>query len=175
MKMRTLFPMLLCGLLLAQQPVPPTLPTTEMLRLSKLYVGTWDYTEKYPKRDGSEGPRNTGVYTSELGPGGNSIINHFHSHGPVGDFDGMLVMTWDATDKVYKQYVFGSDFPGAVLEKGTWEGDTLEFRGDVPTMNLQMRTSSKLLPDGTLVSDAYMSRPGGKERLLAHVESHRRK
>lgn len=165
----------LCMTLTAQEAAAPSLPTSEMQRLSKMYLGTWDYTEMYPKRDGSEGPRNTGVYTSEAGPGGNSLINHFRSHGPVGDFDGVLVMTWDDTAKVYKQYVLGSDFAGAVVETGSWEGDTLVFRGEVPSMKLQMHTTAKLLPDGTLVSDAFISRPGGTERLLAHVESHRRK
>ena len=85
------------------QEKPPTLPTPEMQRLAKLYVGTWDYTETYPKSTfAPAGGQNTGVYTSELGPGGNSLINRFHSRGPVGDFEGMLVMTWDAKEKAYK-------------------------------------------------------------------------
>lgn len=157
------------------QEAAPNLPTPEMQRLTKMYLGTWDYTESYPKAGGGEPAKNTGVYTSETGPGGNSLVNRFRSHGPVGDFDGMLVMTWDATDKVYKAYVLGSDFPGAVVETGSWQGDTLEFRGEVPSMKLQVHTTAKLLPDGTLASDAFISRPGGTERLLAHVEAHRRK
>ena len=79
----------------------------EMDRL-KFYLGEWDYTESYPN-----GAKNTGVYTSKLGPGGNSLINSFHSQGPVGDFEGLMVMTWDAREKAYKAYVFGTDFPGA--------------------------------------------------------------
>src|SRR6266487_5372372 len=72
----------------------------EMERL-KFYLGEWDYTETYPN-----GAKNTGVYTSKPGPGGNSLINTFHSQGPVGDFEGLLVMTWDAKEKMYKEYVF---------------------------------------------------------------------
>jgi len=54
------------------------------------------YTETYPKSPmAPNGGVNTGVYTSELGPGGNSIFNHFHSKGPVGEFDGTIVMAWD--------------------------------------------------------------------------------
>jgi hypothetical protein len=64
----------------AQEQKRPSLPLPEMQRLSKLYVGRWEYTETYPK----SGAANTGVYTSELGPGGNSIFNHFHSKGPAG-------------------------------------------------------------------------------------------
>lgn len=58
----------------------------EMDRL-KFYLGEWDYTENYPKSASSpNGATNTGIYTSKLGPGGNSLINTFHSQGPVGDF-----------------------------------------------------------------------------------------
>jgi hypothetical protein len=84
----------------AQEQKPPTLPLPEMQRLSKLYAGTWTYTETYPKSAFSpNGGVSTGVYTSELGPGGNSIINHFHSKGPVGEFEGVMVMTWDPKEK----------------------------------------------------------------------------
>src|SRR2546427_4839321 len=50
----------------------------EMERL-RFYLGEWDYTETYPK-----GGKNTGVYTSKLGPGGKALITNFHSQGPVG-------------------------------------------------------------------------------------------
>jgi len=60
-----------------QEQKRPALPLPEMQRLSKLYAGTWEYTETYPK----SGAVNTGVYTSEPGPGGNSIFNRFHSKG----------------------------------------------------------------------------------------------
>ena len=86
----------------AQEEKPPSLPVPEMQRLSKLYLGTWEYTETYAK-----GGVNTGVYTSELGPGGNSIMNRFHSKGPVGESEGVIVMTWDPKEKAYKAYVFG--------------------------------------------------------------------
>ena len=67
----------------------------EMDRL-KFYLGEWDYTETYPKSAFyPNGGKNTGVYTSKLGPGGNSMVENFHSQGPVGDFEGLIVMTWD--------------------------------------------------------------------------------
>jgi hypothetical protein len=37
----------------------------------------------------------TGRILRKLGPGGNSLINGFHSQGPVGDFEGLLMMTWE--------------------------------------------------------------------------------
>src|ERR1700694_2564583 len=43
----------------------------EMERL-KFYLGTWDYTETYPKSTFSpKGGQNPVVYTSQVGPGGN--------------------------------------------------------------------------------------------------------
>ena len=96
----------------------------EMKRLG-FYIGQWTYTETYPN-----GGVNHGVYTSKPGPGGNSLLNTFHSQGPVGDFEGMLVYTWDLTDGKYKAYVFGDDFPGALVETGEFEGEKLVFHGE---------------------------------------------
>jgi hypothetical protein len=82
---------------LAAAPAAPAAKpgAAEMERL-KFYLGEWDYTETYPKSAfAPNGGKNTGVYTSKLGPGGQSLINSFHSQGPVGDFEGLLVMTWE--------------------------------------------------------------------------------
>src|SRR5580704_1858305 len=81
----------------AEKSAAPAAPAAklgaaEMARL-KFYLGEWDYTETYPKSAFyPNGGKNTGVYTSKLGPGGNSLINTFHSQGPVGDFEGLLIM-----------------------------------------------------------------------------------
>jgi hypothetical protein len=99
-----------------------------MERLQKFYLGTWQYTEMYPKSSYvPNGSQNTGTYTSELGPGGNSLINRFHSQGPVGDFEGLLIMTWDPKEKVYKSYIFGNDFPGAIVESGVLRATRWSF------------------------------------------------
>lgn len=161
----------------AQEGKPPSLPLPEMQKLSKLYVGTWTYTETYPKSPmAPNGGVNTGVYTSELGPGGNSIFNHFHSKGPVGEFDGTLVITWDPKDKVYKAYIFGDSFPGTFAETGQWEGDAIVFRFEMsmgPT-KIALRNSTKFLPDGKLTSDEFSSVNGAPETLLVHVEAVRK-
>ncbi|HVS88285.1 MAG TPA: SRPBCC family protein [Candidatus Acidoferrum sp.] len=99
----------------------PAEPGAEMKRL-KFYLGEWDYTESYEKTSFyPNGGKNTGVYTSKLGPGGNSLVQNFHSQGPVGDFEGLIVMTWDPKEKAYKAYVFGNEFPGAIVETGQFE------------------------------------------------------
>jgi hypothetical protein len=69
-----------------------------MDRLQALYLGTWDYRETCAKSPFSpQDGHAKGVYTGELGPGGFSIINRFHSQRPIADAEGPLVMTWDPT------------------------------------------------------------------------------
>ncbi len=156
----------------AQEGKPPSLPTPEMQKLSKLYVGTWTYTETYPKSPmAPNGGENTGIYTSELGPGGNSIFNHFHSKGPVGEFDGTIVMTWEPKEKIYKAYVFGDSFPSAVVETGQWEDDALVYRFELhmgPT-KIALRNVTKFLPDGKLTSEEFSSVNDAPEKLIVHV------
>lgn len=159
---------------LAAQENRPALPLQEMQRLAKLYVGRWEYTETYPKSAFSpNGGVNTGVYVSELGPGGNSIFNHFHSKGPVGEFDGVLAMTWDPKENAYKAYVFGDSFPAVVVETGQWEGDVLVFRSEFSAggMKFALRHTTKFMEGGKLTSDEYSSANGKPETLLVHVEA----
>ena len=153
----------------AQEGKPPSLPLPEMQRLSKLFVGRWEYTETYPKISGV----NTGVYTSELGPGGNSIINRFHSKGPVGEFEGVIVMTWDPKEKAYKEYFFSDTSPAAVIELGQWEGDALVYRLEFSAgeSKFVLRNSTKFLSADKLTSDQYSSVNGAPEKLLVHVEA----
>ena len=161
----------------AQGPARPTLPTAEMQRLNGFYVGAWDYTENYPKSPRApEGGQNAGVYTSELGPGGNSLINRFHSHGPVGDFAGLQVMTWDPREKVYKEYVFGSEHAGAFVETGQWEDDALVYRAEFPTsgVNLALRNVTKLVAPGKIVSEQFSRVNDAPETLLVRVEATKR-
>src|SRR6266852_6188052 len=158
-----------------KQAAPPAAKpgVAEMERL-KFYLGEWDYTETYPKSAFyPNGGKNTGVYTSKLGPGGNSLINTFHSQGPVGDFEGLLVMTWDPKEKAYKAYVFGNDFPGALVETGQFEGDALVYRSEFQAEGaaLKLRNDTRVTGAGTLVSEEFMAMKDGPETLLVRVEA----
>jgi hypothetical protein len=165
----------------AEKPAPATAQAAkpgaaEMDRL-KFYLGEWDYTETYPKSAFSpNGGKNTGVYTSKLGPGGQSLINTFHSQGPVGDFEGLLVMTWDAREKAYKAYVFGNDFPGALVETGQFEGDALVFRSEFPMegASIKLRNVTRVTGPRTLMSEEYSAMKDAPEKLLVHVEAKKR-
>jgi hypothetical protein len=166
------------------QEKPATGPATqaakpgaaEMERL-KFYLGEWDYTETYPKSAFlPNGGKNTGVYASKLGPGGNSLINTFHSQGPVGDFDGLLVMTWDPKEKAYKMFVFGSDHLGALVETGQFEGDELVYRSEfsMGSTTAKLRNVTKLLAPGKLESEQYVAMKDAPEKLLVHVDAKKR-
>ena len=148
----------------------------EMERL-KFYLGEWDYTETYPKSALlPNGGKNTGVYTSKLGPGGNSLINTFHSQGPVGDFEGLLVMAWDPKEKAYKMFVFGSDHLGALVETGQFEDDVLVYRAEFSMggATAKLRNVTKLVAPGKLESEQYMAMKDAPEKLLVHVEAKKR-
>jgi hypothetical protein len=148
----------------------------EMERL-KFYLGEWDYTETYPKSGFSpNGGKNTGVYTSKLGPGGQSLVNSFHSQGPVGDFEGLIVMTWDAREKAYKAYVFGNGIPGAVVETGQFEGDALVYRFEFPVEggSVKLRNVTRVIGPGTLVSEEFMTMKDAPETLFVRVDAKKR-
>jgi hypothetical protein len=160
----------------ADVPESASKSAPEMDRL-KFYLGEWDYTETYPKSAHyPNGGKNTGLYTSKLGPGGNSLINGFHSQGPVGDFEGLLLMTWDPQEKSYKAYAFGNDFPGALVETGQFEGDALVFRTEfsVGGATLKLRNVTHLLSPGKLVSEEYFATKDAPEVLFVSVEAKKR-
>ncbi len=163
----------------AETPVvtPAVKPSAAEMERLKFYLGEWDYTETYPKSSFSpNGGKNTGVYTSRPGPGGNSLINTFHSQGSVGDFEGLLVMTWDPKEKAYKAYVFGNDFPGAVVETGQFEGDALVFQTDFSAggATMKLRNVTRITGPGTLVSEEFMAMKDAPEKLLVRVEAKKR-
>lgn len=143
----------------------------EMQRL-KFYLGEWDYIETYPKSATDlTGPSNTGIYTSKLGPGGNSLINTWHSQGPVGGSEGLLILTWEPADSAYKGYVFGNEAPGAFVESGGFEGDALVLRSElkVGAQALKSRNVTRMVAAGTLESDEFVAKNDGPEKLLVHV------
>lgn len=154
--------------------VPPSGPEMERL---KFYLGDWDYTEKYEKTAFyPHGGTNTGVYSSKQGPGGNSLVQNFHSQGPVGDFEGLIVMTWDPGAKQYKGYVFGNAFPGCVVQSGQFENEVLVFRSEFsagPT-KVSLRGTTRLSSPGKTDSEEYISTNGGPEVLMLRVEAKKR-
>ena len=113
------------------------------------------------------------MYASKLGPGGNSLINTIHSQGPVGDFEGLLVMTWDPKEKAYKMFVFGSDHLGALVETGQFEGDTLVYRSELSMGGaaVKLRNVTRLVAPGKIETEQYAAVNDAPEKMLVHVEA----
>jgi len=155
----------------------PAKGSPEMDRL-KFYIGEWDYTETYVKNSmHANAAKNTGLYTSKVGPGGNSVVQTFHSQGPVGDFEGLLVITWDPYEKAYKEYLFASDFPRCYVATGQFEGDELVFRGSVSMgdrMSMALRNTTKLVAPGKISSATYAAVNGAPEELMVTVDAVKR-
>ncbi len=153
------------------QQAPPAKPGAAEMERLKFYLGKWEYTESYPK-----GGTNTGIYTSKLGPGGNSLMNTFHSQGPMGDFEGLLVMTWDPNEKAYKEYVFGNDFPGALVETGAFEDGALVYRLQFTAggQTMKLRNVTRVISPGKIESEQYSSKNDGPETLVVHVSAARK-
>jgi len=158
----------------AQESKPKISPEMERL---KFYLGEWDYTETYPKSAAfPNGRQNTGVYTSKPGPGGNSLINTFHSQGPAGDFEGLIVMTWDPREKSYKSYTFGNDSPGGIVQTGKFEDAALVFRLEFTAggASIKTRNTTRLLEPTKLISEQFITRNDGPETMIVHVEAKKR-
>src|ERR1700680_2385780 len=119
---------------------------------------------------------NTGVYSSKQGPGGNLPVQNFHSQGPVGDFEGLIMMTWYRGDRLYKGYVFGNGFPGCIVQSGQFEKDVLVFRSEFsagPT-KMSLRGTTRSTAPGKIDGEEYISTNGGPEVLMMRVEATKR-
>jgi hypothetical protein len=149
-------------------------PGPEMEKL-KFLLGTWTYTETYEKTPlFPNGGQNTGTYISKLGPGGFSIVNDFHSVGPVGDFQGLDIITWEPAAQSYKSYIFPANGPGVFIRTGRWEGETLvftlSFEGESP---VALRSVTRQTGKDTAEIHEYYSMGGKPEQLMLTVKAKR--
>ena len=147
----------------------------EMEKL-KLLVGTWSYTNTYPKSSflpsGGEG---TGTYTATLGPGGFSILTSFEGMEPFGKSAGYEVITWDASENAYKGYSFNSMAPGCNVRTGRWEGPKLVFKAEIAQGGLKVAVEhvyTEITPSSVTI-EASIGAPGGAPQLLLTTRAKR--
>jgi Protein of unknown function (DUF1579) len=128
------------------------------------------------KTSGSIPPATAGVSCCSVCRWLSSTIAESRGKSPVGDFEGLLVMTWDPKEKAYKAYVFGNGFPGAIVQTGQFEGDSLVFRTEFsaggPT--LKLRNVTRLVSPGRIVSEEYFSAKDAPEVLFVTVDAKKR-
>src|SRR5262249_36361793 len=99
----------------------------EMAKLAKALAGDWNTTERMEKSDffpkgGSRNGR-THVY---LAAGGTTLVDEVHSDGSAGKLDGLVVIWWDDTAKLYRFFTCFNDPQSPCRVRGTahWEHDT---------------------------------------------------
>jgi len=112
-------------------PMPATDP--EMKKLSKIMAGTWTVTETAPPSEMMpKGGTGHGEAVISRGPGGNSLLQNYHSQSAMGKFAGHGVIWYDPQDKGFKNIWCDTMTPGGCAMfngTGKWEGDKLVFSG----------------------------------------------
>jgi len=81
-----------------------------------------------------------------------------------------------AKEKTYKAYVFGNDFPGALVQTGQFEGDALVYRTEMAAQGatVKLRNVTRLTGPRTLVSEQFMAMKDAPEKLFVRVEAKKR-
>jgi hypothetical protein len=111
----------------------------ELRKLSFL-IGKWQYTETYEKsRMMPDGGTGGGTYSASAGPGGQSIITDFEESGAMAGSAGHEIFAWDAVNKEYVGYMFGSNAPGSFTRGGKWEANQLVFTREIKGSRGTMR------------------------------------
>ena len=117
----------------ADKPRAATQIAPKQMEKLMFLLGTWDFKTTYEKTSFyPKGGDGTGGSQARLGPGGFSLLINFSSlSGPEGQITGHEVLTWDPKVGAYKDYVFGSNFPGCFTRTGRWDGSDLVLTGDL--------------------------------------------
>jgi len=101
---------------------------TPLARLIHALAGSWSIKISYPKERKNAGEVGSGTEFWHVGPGGNSLIEEYHSTGQEGEIFGLGIAWWDAnTDRFRVVWCDSTDSAGCSEMKhgATWEGDTV--------------------------------------------------
>ncbi len=105
-------------------------PAPEIERLLQQLQGRWTTDEKHePSEMLPQGGTGKGQEAIRPGPGKMSIIAEYSSQGPMGEFAGIGLITWDPTAHVYRLHWTDNTGPGVTVTTGKWEGKDLVFNG----------------------------------------------
>jgi hypothetical protein len=83
-----------------------------------------------------------GWYKAQLGPGGFSVLADFEEEGPFGKEAGHQVFSWDPQKKAYTVVTVGNAFPGAMIGRAHWDGDTLVTESEFEFGGMKMNNRS---------------------------------
>src|SRR5690349_8708281 len=114
-----------------EKPSPPngagTSARVEVQKLLRLFEGTWDVFENFPKSEFfPKGGARIGTAKVTAGPGRLSLVEDYHSSGSAGKLDLLAVIWWDSGAQIYRPLICANDGEGCVV-RGTlhWQGNTL--------------------------------------------------
>ncbi len=105
-------------------------PAPEIERVLQQFQGRWTTEEKHePSEMLPQGGTGKGQEAIRPGPGKMSLIGEYVSQGPMGEFAGIGLMTWDPTARVYHLHWTDNTNPVVSVSTGKWEGKDLVFTG----------------------------------------------
>lgn len=105
-------------------------PAPEMERLTKMLQGRWTTEEKHePSEMMPQGGSGKGQESVRPGPGKLSLISEYTSQGPMGEFSGIGIITWDPVERLYHIHWTDNTSSGVSIMNGKWVGQDLVFTG----------------------------------------------
>jgi hypothetical protein len=141
----------------AAPAMPAMKPSPEMTKMIKAMAGNWTTSETM--QPSPMGPGGSGHGTARMwaGPGGMSLLQSYHSSGPMGSFSGAGTNWWDPTANAYRGVWCDNMTPTGCDASGSakWEGDKLvgtvegEFNGQ---KMLTRMTYSDFKPDSFVMT-----------------------
>lgn len=105
-------------------------PAPEITRFLNMTQGRWETAEKYDVSEMTpQGGEGKGQESFRPGPGKMSAISEYNSIGPLGEFAGVGIITWNPAEKLYYIHWTDNTNPVMTMLTGRWQGDDLVFTG----------------------------------------------
>lgn len=110
-------------------------PAPEIERLINQLQGRWTTEEKHEASEMlPQGGTGKGQEQIRPGPGRLSLIAEYSSQGPMGEFSGIGLITWDASARVYRLHWTDNTNPALTVMTGKGEGTDVVFTGSETMM-----------------------------------------
>ena len=152
--------------------VPP------LARLIRALAGSWSLQISYPKEQKSAGAAGSGTEFWHLGPGGNSLIEEYHSTGKEGEIFGLGIAWWDTnSDRFQVVWCDSTDSAGcSVMKYGArWEGDAVVMRHEREEgeKKLLLKEVFSDITDNSFTQTLYQSEPGTEPEAIVTIHATR--
>ncbi len=153
---------ILASVTLAQPPQQPPKPGPEHKWMDYL-VGRW--TGEWEAKASPIGPAGKSTFTEDIEwfPGGFFLVMHWESKGPEGEDKGLVVMGYNADEKVYFSRTIdsrgGAYSVEGPVEGDTWTGTSPEFKRDGKLMKTRY-VSKRLSPTSSSFKMEYSTEGG---------------